>query len=102
MRILMMFDAAVYKGTVNDPTDFPPPSRTHGSYHWAFERILCAGLIPLTGAAFAGSTTAFPVLDGLLAISLVMHSHIGVSLLSYVICYHLSTECLHSFSSRHC
>jgi CybS, succinate dehydrogenase cytochrome B small subunit len=46
---------AVYKGTVNDPTDFPPPSKSHGSYHWAFERLLSAGLVPLTAAAFVKS-----------------------------------------------
>lgn len=33
----------------------------------------------MTAAAFATSGTAYPVLDGLLGISLVMHSHIGVS-----------------------
>ncbi|EPQ53371.1 hypothetical protein GLOTRDRAFT_45569, partial [Gloeophyllum trabeum ATCC 11539] len=65
------------KGTVNDPTTFPPPSKTHGSYHWAFERLLSAALVPLTGAAFVMSPTAHPVLDGLLGVSLVMHSHIG-------------------------
>ena len=32
----------------------------------------------MTAAAFATSGTAYPVLDGLLGISLVMHSHIGV------------------------
>ncbi|KAL0949943.1 hypothetical protein HGRIS_009967 [Hohenbuehelia grisea] len=67
----------VYKGTVNDPTSFPPPSRTHGSYHWAFERLLSAGLVPLTAAAFVTSGTNYPILDGILGISLVMHSHIG-------------------------
>ncbi|KAG8215909.1 SDHD, membrane anchor subunit of succinate dehydrogenase [Butyriboletus roseoflavus] len=67
----------IYKGTVNDPTTFPPPSKTHGSYHWAFERLLSAALLPMTAAAFATSGTAYPVLDGLLGISLVMHSHIG-------------------------
>ncbi|KZT20525.1 SDHD, membrane anchor subunit of succinate dehydrogenase [Neolentinus lepideus HHB14362 ss-1] len=67
----------IYKGTVNDPTTFPTPSKTHGSYHWAFERLLSAGLVPLTGAAFVMSPTAHPVLDGLLGVSLVMHSHIG-------------------------
>ncbi|KIM79248.1 hypothetical protein PILCRDRAFT_823502 [Piloderma croceum F 1598] len=67
----------VYKGTVNDPTDFPPPSKSHGSYHWAFERLLSAGLVPLTAAAFVTSGSQYPVLDGLLGISLVMHSHIG-------------------------
>ena len=32
----------------------------------------------MTAAAFATSGTAYPVLDGLLGISLVMHSHLGV------------------------
>lgn len=67
----------IYKGTVNDPTPFPPPSRVHGSYHWAFERLLSAGLVPLTVAAFATSATQHPILDGLLGVSLVIHSHIG-------------------------
>ncbi|KAH9896959.1 mitochondrial inner membrane protein [Cubamyces lactineus] len=67
----------IYRGTVNDPTPFPPPSKTHGSYHWAFERLLSAGLVPLTVAAFATSGTNYPILDGLLGVSLVMHSHIG-------------------------
>ncbi|KAF9488948.1 SDHD, membrane anchor subunit of succinate dehydrogenase [Pleurotus eryngii] len=67
----------IYKGTVNDPTIFPAPSKSHGSYHWAFERLLSAGLVPLTAAAFVTSGTNYPVLDGLLGISLVVHSHIG-------------------------
>ncbi|KAJ6521339.1 mitochondrial inner membrane protein [Mycena vulgaris] len=67
----------IYKGTVNDPTSFPPPSRTHGSHHWSFERLLSAALIPLTGAAFATSPSVHPVLDGILGVSLVVHSHMG-------------------------
>ncbi|KAA1476425.1 hypothetical protein DENSPDRAFT_843386 [Dentipellis sp. KUC8613] len=67
----------IYRGTVNDPTTFPPPSKSHGSYHWTFERLLSAGLVPLTAAAFVTSGTSAPLLDGLLAVSLVMHSHIG-------------------------
>jgi len=67
----------IYKGTVNDPTTFPTPSKSAGSHHWAFERLLSAGLVPLTAAAFVTSGTSHPVLDGLLGISLVMHSHIG-------------------------
>jgi len=67
----------IYKGTVNDPTTFPPPSKTHGSYHWAFERLLSAGLVPLTVAAFVTSGSSYPMLDGILGVSLVMHSHIG-------------------------
>ncbi|KAJ7175326.1 mitochondrial inner membrane protein [Mycena filopes] len=61
-------------GTVNDPTSFPTPSRVHGSHHWSFERLLSAGLIPLTGAAFATSPSVHPVLDGLLGVSLVFDS----------------------------
>ncbi|KAJ7081313.1 mitochondrial inner membrane protein [Mycena belliarum] len=67
----------VYRGTVNDPTTFPTPSRTHGSHHWSFERLLSAALIPLTGAAFATSPSVHPVLDGILGMSLVVHSHMG-------------------------
>ncbi len=72
--------AAIYRGSVNDPTPFPPPSKTHGSHHWAFERILSAGLVPLTVAGFVTSGTNYPIIDGLLGVSLVMHSHIGVRL----------------------
>lgn len=73
---------AIYKGTVNDPTTFPLPNKSEGSYHWAFERLLAASLVPITGAAFVTSGSAYPVLDGLLGVSLVMHSHIGVCLSS--------------------
>jgi len=68
---------AVLRGTVNDPTPFPDPSRIHGSHHWAFERLLSVALIPMTVSAFVVSPTAYPVLDGVLAMSLVVHSHIG-------------------------
>ncbi|KAK2465046.1 hypothetical protein APHAL10511_003122 [Amanita phalloides] len=67
----------IYKGTANDPTSFPPSSRVHGSYHWAFERFLSASLVPMTVAAFVTSGTQHPILDGLLGVSLVVHSHIG-------------------------
>lgn len=70
---------AIYKGTINDPTEFPEPSRAHGSHHWAFERLLSASLIPMIGAAAATSASPYPILDGVLALSLVVHSHIGVS-----------------------
>ncbi|CAE6437306.1 unnamed protein product [Rhizoctonia solani] len=67
----------ILRGTVNDPTPFPTPNRMHGSHHWAFERLLSAALIPATISAFVISPTAYPVLDGVLAVSLVVHSHIG-------------------------
>ncbi|KAF7365506.1 Succinate dehydrogenase [ubiquinone] cytochrome b small subunit [Mycena venus] len=66
---------AVYKGTVNDPTSFPTSSRVHGSHHWSFERLLSASLTPHTGTAFTTSPSVHPVLDGILGVSLVVHSH---------------------------
>ncbi|KAG9120875.1 membrane anchor subunit of succinate dehydrogenase, Sdh4 [Ceratobasidium sp. 392] len=67
----------VLEGSVNEPTTFPEPNRMHGSHHWAFERLLSVALVPMTVSAFAVSPTAYPILDGVLAISLVVHSHIG-------------------------
>ncbi|KZP25857.1 SDHD, membrane anchor subunit of succinate dehydrogenase [Athelia psychrophila] len=67
----------IIQGTVNDPTTFPESDRSHGSYHWAFERLLSAGLVPLTAAAFVTSGSNYPILDGILGVSLIMHSHIG-------------------------
>jgi len=67
----------ILRGGPNDPTPFPEPSKSHGSYHWSFERLLSAALIPLTASAAVVSGSAYPVVDGILAISLVIHSHIG-------------------------
>jgi succinate dehydrogenase (ubiquinone) membrane anchor subunit len=72
---------AILHGTVNDATTFPPPSPMHGSYHWAFERLLSAALVPMTAAAFVTSGSSHAILDGVLAVTLVMHTHIGVSAL---------------------
>ncbi|KAK6496747.1 membrane anchor subunit of succinate dehydrogenase, Sdh4 [Arthrobotrys musiformis] len=66
----------VVHGTVNDPVPVPTPSASHGSYHWAFERIIALGMIPLTVAPFAAGT-ANPALDAALGTALVLHSHIG-------------------------
>ena len=68
---------------MNEPTTFPPTNKSHGSHHWTFERLLSAGLVPLIGAAFVTSGTSTPLLDGLLGISLIVHSHIGVCFLYY-------------------
>ena len=67
---------------MNDPTTFPPANKSHGSHHWTFERLLAAGLVPLTGAAFVTSGSSAPLLDGLLGLSLIVHSHIGVRFLT--------------------
>ena len=86
---------------MNDPTPFPPPSKSHGSYHWAFERILSAGLVPLTVASFVTSGTNYPIIDGLLGVSLIMHSHIGVSV-RFALCQHPPFhEPLSAFASRY-
>ncbi|KAF3913801.1 hypothetical protein ABW21_db0200739 [Orbilia brochopaga] len=63
-------------GTVNDPAPVPPLSATHGSYHWAFERLIAIGLVPLTVAPFVAGT-ANPALDAALGTALILHSHIG-------------------------
>ncbi|GAA5899453.1 hypothetical protein JCM6882_009120 [Rhodosporidiobolus microsporus] len=63
------------EGTVNDPTPFPTPNKAHGSYHWTFERLLSASLVPLIGATAVSS--ANPVIDGVLCTALVAHSHMG-------------------------
>lgn len=52
----------------------------HGSYHWTFERTLAAALVPLVGSSMM--TSAHPILDGVLAVTLVLHSH--------VVCYSLT------------
>lgn len=62
--------------TVNDPAPVPNPSAAHGSYHWAFERLLAAGLVPLTIAPFA-SGSLNPTLDAVLCGTLLLHSHLG-------------------------
>ncbi|KAK8870002.1 hypothetical protein IAR55_000572 [Kwoniella newhampshirensis] len=67
----------VLKGTVNDATTFPEPSKSHGSYHWAFERVLSAALVPMTVGAAVSTGSAYPIMDGILAVSLIVHSHIG-------------------------
>lgn len=68
--------AAYIKGTVNDPTTYPEPNAAHGSYHWSVERGLSVALIPIIAAGVAKHGTS-AVLDGVLALTLVAHSHIG-------------------------
>ncbi|KAF2268325.1 mitochondrial succinate dehydrogenase cytochrome b560 subunit D [Lojkania enalia] len=64
------------QGTLNQPVPVPDPSPVHGSYHWSFERLVSAGLIPLTMAPFAAGSLN-PVTDSILCALLVIHSHIG-------------------------
>lgn len=54
----------------------PPTNASEGSYHWTFERLIAAGLIPLTIAPFvAGSLN--PATDAIICGAVLVHSHIG-------------------------
>lgn len=61
---------------VNDPVQVPPTSPSHGSYHWTFDRVVAAGLIPLTVAPFAAGSLN-PTMDAILAATILIHSHTG-------------------------
>jgi len=64
------------EGTVNDPAPVPEPSPSHGSYHWTFDRLVAASLIPLTITPFAAGSLN-PTLDAVLCATLLIHSHTG-------------------------
>lgn len=66
----------VIVGSVNDPSPTPTPSPIHGSYHWAFERLISITLVPLIFVQFMGLSTT-PILNAILSLALVVHSHIG-------------------------
>ncbi|KAH7374991.1 CybS-domain-containing protein [Plectosphaerella cucumerina] len=76
-RQLLPAGPQVIQGTVNDPVTVPEPSPSHGSYHWTFERVLAAGLVPLTIAPFAAGSLN-PVMDAILGASILVHSHMGI------------------------
>ena len=63
-------------GTANDAAPVPNPEPNHGSYHWTFERLVSAGLVPLTLAPFAAGSLN-PTLDAVLCATILIHSHIG-------------------------
>jgi succinate dehydrogenase (ubiquinone) membrane anchor subunit len=62
---------------VNDPVPVPPASPSHGSYHWTFDRIIAASLIPLTVAPFAAGSLN-PTMDAILCATILIHSHTGL------------------------
>eukprot|EP00842_Homolaphlyctis_polyrhiza_P003874 jgi/Hompol1/4488/HPOL_000550-RA len=56
-------------------SDLEHKSKSHGSYHWTFERSLSIALIPLFGSAvFLGPV---PAVDFLLGFVLPLHCHLG-------------------------
>ncbi|CAM1504455.1 Fc.00g020460.m01.CDS01 [Cosmosporella sp. VM-42] len=63
-------------GDINTPAPVPDPSSAQGSYHWTFERLLAAGLIPLTLTPFAAGSLN-PATDAILCSVLLLHSHMG-------------------------
>lgn len=67
---------AILTVAANDAAVVPPTNASEGSYHWTFERLIAAGLIPLTIAPFvAGSLN--PATDAIICGAVLVHSHIG-------------------------
>lgn len=64
------------KGTVNDAYKPPAPHKTHGSYHWDFERVVAVGMMPLVGTALASGNIS-TVGDSILASLLLAHVYVG-------------------------
>lgn len=64
-------------GTVNDAVVAPPVEKSHGSYHWSFEKLVVLGLVPLAVAPFAGASLS-PVLDASFSTLILLHSHLGL------------------------
>jgi hypothetical protein len=67
---------------LHNQTTFPPSKRSHETYYWTLERLLSVGLVPLAAAAFVTSGSPMTLFDGLLGISLIIHSHIRVRFLT--------------------
>lgn len=75
-RAILPSEPQHIEGTMNDAAPVPKPSPSDGSYHWTFERLIAAALIPLTIAPFA-SGSQYPVTDAALCATLLIHSHMG-------------------------
>ncbi|KAJ0168925.1 Succinate dehydrogenase [ubiquinone] cytochrome b small subunit, mitochondrial [Colletotrichum tanaceti] len=84
-RQLLPVGPQVIDGGVNKPAPVPPPSPAHGSYHWTFDRLLAAGLVPITIAPFAAGSLN-PTTDAILCAMILIHSHTGFQniLIDYV------------------
>ncbi|KAL0935279.1 succinate dehydrogenase cytochrome b small subunit [Colletotrichum truncatum] len=75
-RDLLPVGPRMFDLIVNDPAPVPPPSPAHGSYHWSFDRILAAGLVPITITPFAAGSLN-PTTDAILCALILIHSHTG-------------------------
>ncbi|KAG2187762.1 hypothetical protein INT44_005452 [Umbelopsis vinacea] len=56
-------------------SNFVMPNYLDGSFHWSYERLASAALIPLISTQVIYG--AHPVLDGVLGLVLPLHLHIG-------------------------
>ncbi|CAK7206545.1 membrane anchor subunit of succinate dehydrogenase, Sdh4 [Sporothrix eucalyptigena] len=79
-RSLLPPPPQVIQGGVNDAAPVPPANPSHGSYHWTFERLVAAGIVPLTVAPFAAGSLN-PTTDAILCALLLIHSHLGFQVL---------------------
>lgn len=68
------------KGESNEAFKPPEPDHFHGSYHWDYERITAASLLPLTTIplyiAMTGGVVP-PLLDASLCLMLIVHVQYG-------------------------
>ncbi|KAJ4498885.1 CybS-domain-containing protein, partial [Lentinula lateritia] len=58
-------------------TWYPLPELRRSAQSLLRPRLVSAALVPMTVAAFATSRTNYPIFDGILGLSLIIHSHIG-------------------------
>lgn len=63
-------------GTVNDAYVSPEPEMSHGSFHWAYERMVVLGMTPLVVFPFVAGVD-YPLIDATLGALLLLHSRYG-------------------------
>ncbi|CAK7567443.1 MAG: membrane anchor subunit of succinate dehydrogenase, Sdh4 [Sporothrix epigloea] len=79
-RNLLPPPAQVIQGGVNDAQPIPKPNPSHGSYHWTFERLIAAAIVPLSVAPFAAGSL-HPTSDAIFCGLLLIHTHLGLQVL---------------------
>lgn len=63
-------------GGANEAVPVPVGNRSHGSYHWSFDRLIVIGIVPLMLTPLVGVSLT-PVLDASLSSLVLLHSHLG-------------------------
>lgn len=64
-------------GTVNDAYVPPEADITHGSFEWAYERMVILGMTPLVVFPFIAGVD-YPIADATLAILIALHARYGL------------------------